>query len=281
MEIGLFNMNGGPCSTPGGAVRIARLAEGLGYESLWVGEHVVVPSPRVPPSPIEPTTPMLDPLVSLAFLAAATSRVRLATGIIILPQRNPLVLAKQVASLDVLSGGRLLLGLGVGYLEPEFRAIGVPLAHRGTRSDEYLEAMQHLWTDDAPAYDGRYVTFSGVDAYPRPGPGGPPIIIGGHTPAAYRRAVSRGHGWYGFARSPEQTEESMAGLAQAAREVERNEALGTLSITVTPGGRVDGALAAHYGELGVDRLVLLPPRGDDVDVWAQFVNEHAPARLLA
>ena len=96
MEIGLCNMNGGPCSTPGGALRIARLAEELGYESLWVGEHVVVPSPRVPPSPLDPTTPILDPLVSLAFLAAATSRVLLATGIIILPQRNPLVLAKQV-----------------------------------------------------------------------------------------------------------------------------------------------------------------------------------------
>jgi len=280
VEIGLFNMNGGPCSTPDGAVRIARLAEELGYESLWVGEHVVVPSPRVAPSPIEPTTPMLDPLVSLAFLAAATSRLRLATGIIILPQRNPLVLAKQVASLDVLSGGRLLLGLGVGYLEPEFRAIGIPLTDRGARSDEYLEAMQHLWNDDAPAFEGRYVNFSGVDAYPRPTPGGPPVIIGGHTPAAYRRAVSRGHGWYGFALSPEQTAESIAGLAQAAREVERNEALGTLSITVTPGSRVDGALAARYGELGVDRLVLLPPRGDDVEVWAQFVAEHAPAQLL-
>jgi probable F420-dependent oxidoreductase len=281
VEIGLCNMNGGPCSTPGGAVRIAQLAEELGYESLWVGEHVVVPSPRVPPSPLEPTTPILDPLVSLAFLAASTTRLRLASGIIILPQRNPLVLAKQVASLDVLSGGRLLLGLGVGYLEPEFRAIGVPLADCGTRSDEYREAMQHLCADDAPASGGRYVTFSGVDAYPRPAPGGPPIIIGGHTPAAYRRAVSRGHGWYGWARSPEQTEESIAGLAQAAREVERDEALGTLSVTVTPSGHLDGALAARYAELGVDRLVLRPPRADDVEVWAQFVADQAPARLLA
>jgi probable F420-dependent oxidoreductase len=279
VEVGLCNMNGGPCSTPGGAVRIAALAEELGYESLWVGEHVVVPSPRVPPSPMEPTAPILDPLVSLAFLAAATGRIRLATGIIILPQRNPLVLAKQVASLDVLSGGRLLLGLGVGYLEPEFRAIGVPLADRGARSDEYLEAMQHLWSDDAPAFDGRYVSFSGVDAHPRPTPGGPPIIIGGHTPAAYRRAVARGHGWYGWARSPEQTEESLAGLAQAAREIERSEALGTLSVTVTPSGHLDSALAARYAQLGVDRLVLFPPRGD-IEIWAQFVADHAPGQLL-
>jgi alkanesulfonate monooxygenase SsuD/methylene tetrahydromethanopterin reductase-like flavin-dependent oxidoreductase (luciferase family) len=123
VDIGLFNMNAGPCSWPDGAERIARLAEELNYESLWMGEHVVVPSPRVPPSPIEPTARMLDPLVALSFLAAVTERILLGTGIIILPQRNPLILAKQVASLDVLSHGRLLLGIGVGYLEPEFRAV--------------------------------------------------------------------------------------------------------------------------------------------------------------
>src|ERR1700761_559250 len=130
MDLGLFNINSGPCSWPDGAERIARLAEELGYESLWMGEHVVAPSPRVAPSPIEPTARMLDPLVALSFLAAVTRHVRLGTGIIILPQRNPLVLAKQVASLDVLARGRLLLGLGVGYLAPEFAAIGVPLEDR-------------------------------------------------------------------------------------------------------------------------------------------------------
>lgn len=281
VDIGLFNMNSGPCSRPDGAVRIARLAEELNYESLWMGEHVVVPSPRVPPSPIEPTTPMLDPLVALSFLAAATDRILLGTGIVILPQRNPLVLAKQVASLDVLSQGRLLLGIGVGYLEPEFRAIGVPLTDRGARSDEYLAAMRHLWTDDEPAFDGKYVSFSGIDAYPRPAtPDGPPIIVGGSTPAAFRRAVSSGHGWYGFALTPEDTARSIAGLRTAAEQVERAHALGNLSISVTPRGHIDAAAAASYAGLGVDRLVLLPPRDDDIELWAQHVSDHAPGQLL-
>jgi len=281
VEVGLINLNAGPCSWPEGAARIARLAEELGYDSLWVGEHVVVPSPRVPPSPLEPDTRILDPLVSLSFLAGATSTVLLATGIIILPQRNPLVLAKQVASLDVLCQGRLLLGVGVGYLEPEFRALGVPLSDRGTRADEYLDAMGHLWSDEEPAFEGRYVNFSGVDAYPRPvTPGGPPIIVGGQTPAAFRRAVSRGSGWYGFALTPEQTESSIAGLRVAAGEVERSGALGPLSISVTARGRVDRAMASRYADLGVDRLVLRPPRADDIEAWAQFVAEHAPGQLV-
>jgi probable F420-dependent oxidoreductase len=246
-----------------------------------MGEHVVAPSPRVAPSPVEPTTPLLDPLIALSFLAGVTREIRLATGIIILPQRNPLVLAKQVASLDVLSGGRLLLGLGVGYLEPEFRALGVPLADRGARSDEYLDAMRHLWADESPAFDGRYVSFTGVDAYPRPlQPEGPPVIIGGHTPPAFRRAVGRGHGWYGFALTPEQTQAALDGLREAAERVERPDGLGPLSITVTPRGDIDAAAAARYADLGVDRLVLLPPEGDDVETWAQFLGAHAPAALL-
>ena len=166
--IGLFAVNSHVCAEPEAAVRIAELAESLGYDSLWAGEHVVVPSPRVDPSPMEPEEPILDPLVALAHLAARTERIRLGTGVIILPQRNPLVLAKQVASLDVLSGGRLILGIGVAYLEPEMRAVGVPMEGRGTRSDEYLAAMRSLWEDDTPAFRGRFVDFEGVDAHPRP-----------------------------------------------------------------------------------------------------------------
>ena len=282
MEIGLCNMNGGPCSRPGGAERIARLAEELGYDSLWMGEHVVVPSPRVPPSPVESTARLLDPLVALPFVAALTRSILLATGIIILPQRNPLVLAKQVASLDVLTAGRLLFGIGVGYLEPEFRALGVPFADRGGRSDEYLDAMARLWADEKPAFAGRYVNFSGIDAHPRPlAPGGPPIIVGGHAPSALRRAVSRGHGWYGFALGPDATEAAITGLRLAAQQVERSSALGTLSITVTPPVPFDRTTVTRYADLGVDRLVLLPPRADDLEIWTQFVTDHAPSRLLS
>lgn len=168
MELGVNGLNAKATLGPAETVRLARLAEALGYRSWWAGEHVVLPSPRVPAAPMEPTDPILDPLVHLAYVAAVTERLELGTGIVILPQRNPLVLAKQVASLDVLSGGRLLLGVAAGYLEPEMAAVGVPFSERGRRTDEYLAAMRALWTQPAPSYQGRHVAFDGIDAHPRP-----------------------------------------------------------------------------------------------------------------
>jgi probable F420-dependent oxidoreductase len=233
-------------------------AEELGFDSIWAGEHVVVPSPRVPPSPMEPDDPILDPLVYLGFVAAATERLLLATGIIILPQRNPLVLAKQAATLDVLSAGRLLLGVGAGYLEPEMTAIGVPMADRGARTDDHLAAMRALWTQPGPVeHHGPFVDFSGVDAHPRPvTSGGPRIVVGGHSPAAYRRAVTSGHGWYGFGLTPELTVACLEGLRQAADQVERPAALGHLEVSVTPRRRLDAEALEAFRAAGVHRLVL-------------------------
>ena len=181
MHLGLFHINMGLRVQPDQLVATAQAAEAAGFESLWAGEHVVLPDPQVPPSPMAPQDPALDSLVALAFAAAATSTIRLATGIVILPQRNPVVLAKQVASVDVLSRGRLTLGVGVGYLEPEFRAIGANFAERGAVSDEFLDALEHLWYDEHPEYHGRFVEFAGVDAHPRPVQQPVPIVIGGHT----------------------------------------------------------------------------------------------------
>src|SRR6266850_2961194 len=144
MKFGLFSINAYACTAPEGAMRVARAAEAAGFESLWGGEHVVLPDPQAPPSPMAPGELILDPLISLAYCAAVTSKVRLGTGIIILPQRNPLVLAKQLASIDALSGGRLIAGLGVGYLEAEFRALGAPFEDRGRVTDEYLAARRPL-----------------------------------------------------------------------------------------------------------------------------------------
>jgi probable F420-dependent oxidoreductase len=236
MQLGIFGVNAGVTYRPDETAHIARLAEELGYDSIWAGEHVVVPSPRVPPSPMEPTAPILDPLVHLTFVAAATERIQLATGIIILPQRNPLVLAKQAASLDVLSGGRLLLGIGAGYLEPEMTAIGVPMADRGARVDDYLAAMRAIWTQPGPvSHEGPFFRFAGVDAHPRPvQPIGPRIVVGGHTAAAFRRAMAQGHGWYGFALTPESASRCIDGLRKAATETERPAELGELEISVTP-----------------------------------------------
>lgn len=275
MRIGLFGINLGACARPEVAARVAQAAEAAGFDSVWTGEHVVLPDPQAPPSPAPPQTPFLDPLVALAHLAAATARVRLATGIVILPQRNPLVLAKEAATLDVVSGGRALLGVGAGYLHQEFAALGVPFERRGPRTDEYIDAMRALWTMERPAFSGAFVSFAGVDAQPRPvQKGGVPIVVGGASPGALRRAVARGHGWYGFALDPAATARCLEGLARAARDVERPAALGRLEITVTPPPGDLAEQAPRYRELGVDRLALLGMRAHESALLA-LVEEGA------
>ena len=259
MKLGLFAINMGASSTPEQLVSTAQAAEVAGFDSVWAGEHVVLPDPQVPPSPMAPQDPALDPFLALAWAAASTSTLRLATGIVILPQRNPVVLAKQVATLDVLSRGRVILGVGVGYLEPEFRAIGADFEHRGAVTDEYLDAMDRLWYDEHPEFHGRFAGFAGVDAYPRPVQRPIPIVIGGHTNVAYRRAVARGHGWYGFALTPDGAAAAVAGLRAAASQTARPAELGSLEITVTPRGRLTNAKASAFAEAGVHRLVPFPP----------------------
>jgi probable F420-dependent oxidoreductase len=275
MKFGVFGINIGPCADPATAVAVAGAAEAAGFDSVWTGEHVVLPDPQVPPSPAPPRERFLDPAVSLAFLAGQTERLRLATGIIILPQRNPLVLAKELASVDVLSGGRLVFGLGAGYLKPEFDALGASFRDRGSRTDEYLDAMLAVWTQEKPAFHGSSVHFAGIDAQPRPlQKPHPPIVVGGNSPPAFRRAVGRGNGWYGFLRDLPTTERDLSALAQAQREVERRTALGELEISVTPmpGTSLDDA--QRYRDLGVHRLVLLPTARTRDDLL-RFVDESA------
>jgi len=256
MKFGLFGINMGACSNPDTAARVAQAAEAAGFESVWTGEHVVLPDPQVPPSPLPPHSPLLDPAVALAFVAAHTKTIKLGTGIIILPQRNPLVLAKELASVDVVSGGRLIFGLGIGYLKPEFDALGIPFDHKGPRSIEYLQAMQAVWTQEKPAYPGRFVSFSGIQALPRPVQKPyPPVVIGGHTPEAFRRAVQYGNGWYGFALDLDATAKCLAGLKAAAQAVSRPNSLGELEISITPGPGLDLDMAKRYAELGVQRLI--------------------------
>ena len=155
MKFGLFGINNGPCAFPKCAASVARAAEDAGFESVWTGEHVILPDPQAPPSPVAADYPMLDPAIALAFVAAHTTKIRLGTGIIILPQRNPVVLAKELASTDVLSNGRLIFGIGVGYLKPEFDAIGAPFDHKGARSEEWLAAMIALWSMPKPEFEGQ------------------------------------------------------------------------------------------------------------------------------
>lgn len=263
MQFGLFGINVGACANAEVAAQLSQLAEEVGFESVWTGEHVVLPDPQEPPSPMPPQTPFLDPAVALAFVAAHTKRIRLGTGIIILPQRNPLVLAKELASLDVLSNGRLIFGLGIGYLKAEFDALGISFESKGPRSIEYLEAMLNVWTADQPRFEGRFVSFSGIQAIPRPlQKPHPPIVIGGGTPAAFRRAVTHGNGWYGFARDHADTAEALNGLRDASGKFQRPAALGKLEISITPRGPLDLDSVKRFADLGVHRLIPYWPYPD-------------------
>jgi probable F420-dependent oxidoreductase len=262
MKIALFGINTGPCANPSIAAAVARAAEAAGFESLWTGEHIVLPDPQVPPSPVPADTPFIDSAIALAYVAAHTSKVRLGTGIIILPQRNPVVLAKELASLDVLSNGRLIFGIGIGYLEPEFAAIGAPFDHKGPRSEEFLAAMIALWSMEKPEYRGKFVSFAGVDAMPRPvQKPHPEVVFGGHTKQAYGRAARLAKGWFGFALDVDGAAKCVEGLKRACSEAGRR--FDDVEVSVTPRGRVDLDTARRFADVGVDRLILLHRARDE------------------
>ena len=275
MEIGYFGFNNGPLGQPATMQPLLATVESCGFESAWTGEHVVVIDPQEPPSPVPPDFPMLDTVASLAFAAGVTQRLKLGSGIILLAQRNPVVLAKELASVDVLSQGRLLFGVGVGYVPREFEAIGVPYEERGARVSEHIEAMRALWTQDAPSFEGRFTQFSGIKARPLPQQKPhPPIIIGGMSPAAYRRAVAQGDGWYGFNQSEEEAAASIAGIAQATQAMGREH---HLEISVTPKGELNADRVKQFEDLGVHRLIVLPPAKATatLDNARQFIEQTA------
>jgi probable F420-dependent oxidoreductase len=256
------------------AVKVAQAAEAAGFESVWTGEHIVLPDPMLPSFPLATDTPLLDTTVALTWIAAHTKGLRLASGIILVPLRNPAVLAKELASVDVVSGGRLIIGVGAGWLEPEFEALGVPMERRGERMDDALRAMRALWTMEHPEHHGPFASFSKVAAYSHPiQRPTPPIVIGGESPAALRRAVTMGNGWYGFALDVEQTKRHIEGLKRAADQHQRPAELGELEITVTPVGTFDQRSVEAYAAAGVDRLVVLPKPD------ASHAQRHSPVPL--
>ena|SRR5690242_11454163 len=274
MKIGLFAVNYGTCGDPASAVEIAQAAEAAGLESVWTGEHIVLPDPSLPSFPLAPDTPMLDTIVALAWIAAHTKRIRIASGIIVLPVRNPLILAKELATLDVVSGGRLIIGLGAGWMEAEFKALGIPMEMRGERMDDALRAMRAIWTMEHPEHHGPTVSFGGVAARPRPIQRPmPPIVIGGESPSALRRAVSMANGWYGFGLTLEQTKQHLENLRRAANQHARPTDLGNLEITVTPVGPFDRRTVEAFAAAGVHRLVVLP------NYEASHAQRHSPVPL--
>ena len=193
-------------------------AEQLGYDSVWVSDHVVVPNANI----VNFGETIFDPLVTLGVLAGATSRVRLGTTVLIVPYRNAVVTAKMVSSLDALSGGRVVLGIGAGWVAAESAMLGVSFVERGPMTDEYLEAMQELWTSKAPSFAGKYTQFSGLTFEPKPvQKPHPPIWVGGHSRAALRRTVAFGAAWHPINRPPEELRAGRAELGRLAQAAGR------------------------------------------------------------
>jgi probable F420-dependent oxidoreductase len=264
VKLGLFGINVGRFATdPPTAALVARAAERAGWDSVWAGEHYVLPDPRTPDSPAPPETPFLDPWTALTAIACNTETMLLATGVTVVPLYEPAALAKHVASLDRISNGRFVFGIGVGYLAAEFAAFGVPLATRGAATDDSLDVIDALWRGRSPSASFLGRPIHGVRAEPLPlRQGGPPLVIGGYAPASYRRAVQRGHGWYGYDLDPPAARRALDGLRRAADEVDRPDTLGPLELSITPPSdlEIDRHLIGEYESLGVSRLVVHIPR---------------------
>jgi probable F420-dependent oxidoreductase len=283
MKVGIMFANVLLWGTRDGAEKLARAAEDSGIESLWTVEHVVVPAGYESAYPYSPsgrmpgdeTAPIPDPLAWLAFMAAHTKTVRLATGIVILPQRNPVILAKECATIDVLSEGRLELGVGIGWLKEEFDVIGVPFSERMDRTDEYIEALRALWSDDE-TFSGRFTSFANARSFPKPmQKPGVPIVVGGHTKAAARRAGRLGDGF--FPARPQDIAALLDEMKRAAKDAGRDPD----AIEVTTGGPPNIDFAKSLADQGVSRIVMPSPTFDPNDADRAFgeLSEHFISKI--
>ncbi len=267
MRVGLHALGIGTGARPEVIRAVAVAAEAAGFATLWSGEHVVMvdrPASRYPYSAdgrigVPAGEDWLDPLLGLAYAAAVTSRITLATGVLLLPEHNPVLAAKQAATLDVLSGGRFTLGIGVGWSAEEFAALGVPFPRRGQRTAEYVAAMRRLWADDVASFDGEFTSFRAVRVNPKPVRDRRiPVVVGGNSDAALRRVAAFGDGWYGFNLSAAAAAERIAALAGYCQDHGRG--LGDLSVAVALTDADPGMLAGLAGA-GVTELVVVaaPP----------------------
>ena len=246
------------------ALEICRKAETAGFDSVWGGEHVIWPDQVESPypytedgkAPADSDTVVPDPLIWLAYVAAAAPTLRLGTCILIVPQRNPLVLAKELATLDHLTGGRVDLGLGVGWMREEFKALGIPWERRGARNDEYVAAMRALWAGPHAEYHGEFVDFDPATCSPRPVNGSIPILVGGDTPAAIRRAARMADGYFPGTNDPDK----LANLIQEVRKATENEGRdpGSIDIHAIFGAQMADprAGADQLEKIGVKRAML-------------------------
>jgi probable F420-dependent oxidoreductase len=284
MQLGLHALGIGPGADRDVIDTVASAADGCGFATLWVGEHVVMvdrSESRYPYSDdgviaVPAKADWLDPMIALAFAAAASSRIGVATGVLLLPEHNPVMVAKQAASLDRLSGGRLTLGVGVGWSREEFDALGVPFEHRAARTTEYVAAMRTLWRDDVASFDGKFVGFDSIRVNPKPASDRRiPIVVGGNSDPALRRVAAWGDGWYGFnLDGVAAVRERIAKLERLCAESGRDRARLRLSVALRNPGIGDiGALA----ELGVDELVFVeapPDRPGTAGDWVSALADQ-------
>jgi probable F420-dependent oxidoreductase len=271
-------------SDPAWMAAFARHADEVGFESLLAVEHVAVPvgyESRYPYSdtgrmPLPEACELPDPLDLLAWLAARTHRLRLGTGILVLPEHHPLQLAKRCATIDRLSGGRLFLGVGVGWLREEVAALGIDPDERGTRTDEGIEALRVIWREDEPSFAGRHFAFGPVRSQPKPVQDGIPILVGGHSPAAARRAGRLGDGFFPLGVAGELLDRRWAQVQAAALVAGRDPT----SVTLTLGGLLgeEGAITDAV-ERGAERVVL-STRTADLDTL-RHAMDAAVARVAS
>ena len=291
MRLGLHALGIGTGADRAVIDAVASAADSHGFATLWAGEHVVMVDRSVSRYPYSDTgviavpaeADWLDPMIALSFAAAASSRIGIATGVLLLPEHNAVVVAKRAASLDRLSGGRLTLGVGIGWSKEEFAALGVPFERRADRSAEYVAAMRTLWRDDIASFDGKFVDFDSIRVNPKPVRDRRiPIVFGGNSDPALRRVAACGDGWYGFnLNGVAAVRERVAKLEQLCAESGRDRAGLRLSVAlVSPRVGDVGALA----ELGVDELVLVeapPDRSDAVPEWISALADRWMSALPA
>ncbi len=262
MKIGVFATFMSPISTPEMIQDFGRRAEDAGLDSIWMGEHVVLfdemefpyPGSRDGRIPVPEGGGMLDTVAAFGFLAGATSTLRLGTGICLVPQRNPIYTAKEFATLDWLTGGRMDFGIGVGWCKEEVLACGYSWPDRGERCDEFLSLMIKLWTEPVVTFEGKHIQVNACRMDPKPVQKPHiPIIVGGHSKRAMRRAAELGNGWYGFGVNPEQTSAALANLDAALSSAGRSRE--GFEIVITP-NEANADAIREFTDLGVDRLVL-------------------------